>query len=109
MMAATRTANIVKNVEAGEVDPARFLEESERKLWAAYQAALPVAEKQVEAGDFAGLFATLEAMREPVDRFFEDVLVMAEDETVRANRLALVSAVNGLFMKMADFGVVVQG
>ncbi len=109
VMAATRTANIVKNVESGEVDPARFQEESERKLWTAYQASWPVVEQQVAAGDFEGLFATLEAMREPVDRFFEDVLVMAEDEAVRANRLGLVSAVNGLFRKMADFAAVVQG
>ena len=44
-------------------------------------------------------------MKEPVDRFFDQVLVMAEDERLRQNRLNLLAAVKGLFNRVADFSL----
>jgi glycyl-tRNA synthetase beta chain len=41
-------------------------------------------------------------LREPVDQFFDDVMVMAEDEAVRGNRLALLSRLRALFLNLAD-------
>jgi len=108
VMAATRVANIVTNFPGGEVDPSRFQEESERTLWSAYQAAVPAAEAQVQGRDYTALFRTLASLRGIIDRYFEDVLVMAEDEAVRSNRLATVSAVNQLMRRLADFTKVVQ-
>jgi len=42
-------------------------------------------------------------MKEPVDTFFEEVMVMAEDEKVRANRLNLLTAIAQLFLRIGDF------
>jgi glycyl-tRNA synthetase beta chain len=108
VMAATRVANIVKGFAGGEVRPELFQDPIEGALWSAYQEAGPKVEAQSRAGDCVGLFRTLTGLREPVDRYFEAVLVMAEEEAVRANRLATVSAANELFRRLGDFTLVVQ-
>ena len=45
---------------------------------------------------------TLAELRQPVDTFFDDVMVMTEDEQLRDNRLALLNALHGLFLRVAD-------
>jgi glycyl-tRNA synthetase beta chain len=42
-------------------------------------------------------------MKEPVDRFFDEVMVMAEDEAVKNNRLSLLTAIAQLFLQIGDF------
>jgi glycyl-tRNA synthetase beta chain len=53
-------------------------------------------------GDFAGTLKTLAQMRDDVDAFFNDVMVMAEDEALRRNRLALLSSLHGMMNRVAD-------
>jgi glycyl-tRNA synthetase beta chain len=60
------------------------------------------------AGDFAGSLTTLAQVREPVDAFFADVMVMAEDPAVRANRLALLGQLHGLMNQVADISRLAQ-
>ena len=55
------------------------------------------------AGDYPAALQTVAGLREPVDAFFDGVMVMAEDERVRTNRLALLTQVAGLFADIADF------
>ena len=108
LIASTRASNIVKGFAGGDVTPTLFEHESERALWSAYQKALPEAEASERSGDYVGLFRVLGGLREAIDRFFNDVLVMAEDPEVRNNRLALCWQVNQLFRRLADFTVIVQ-
>jgi len=108
VIASTRASNIVKGFAGGDVTPDLFEHDSERALWSAYQKALPEAEASARSGDYEGLFKVLGGLREAIDRFFNDVLVMAEDEKVRNNRLALCWQVNQLFRKLADFTAIVQ-
>ena len=42
-------------------------------------------------------------MKEPVDRFFDEVMVMTEDESLQRNRLNLLTAISGLFLRVGDF------
>ena len=56
-----------------------------------------------DAGDYTGALLQLATLREPVDTFFDDVMVMVDDETLRVNRLALLQALNNLFLRVADF------
>ncbi|MCX7892114.1 MAG: glycine--tRNA ligase subunit beta [Burkholderiales bacterium] len=56
----------------------------------------------VERGEYTRALVALARAREPVDRFFDEVLVMAEDEAVRANRLALLARLDGLMNAVAD-------
>ncbi len=56
----------------------------------------------MQARDFTGALTLLAQAREAVDRFFDDVMVMADDERVRANRLALLSGLRHLMNQVAD-------
>jgi glycyl-tRNA synthetase beta chain len=105
VVACTRPINIAKDFAGGEVEASRFEEDAERELWAAYQEVLAASEGQ----PLAKLFDVIaEKLREPIDRYFDEVLVMAEDETLRRNRLAMCWQLSQLFRRIADFSLVVQ-
>ena len=71
--------------------------------------ALAAAEKDVaplaHSRDYVGLLKRLAALRDPVDRFFDAVMVMAEDPAKRANRLNLLGRLRGLFLRVADISL----
>jgi len=94
-----RIANILK--KAGDVamtiNTALFAEAAERALFAA----LEKVEATFPAEPKAQLNA-LASLRTPVDAFFDGVMVMADDEAVQKNRLALLARLRGLFLKLAD-------
>ena len=56
----------------------------------------------LQTGDYAAILKALAALRDNVDKFFDDVMVMADDEKIRNNRLALLNQLNLLFLKVAD-------
>jgi glycyl-tRNA synthetase beta chain len=62
----------------------------------------PEVDAAFAAGDFAGTLKTLARLRDDVDAFFNDVMVMAEDELLRNNRLALLSELHGMMNRVAD-------
>ena len=105
-----RIGNLLKKAEGeiGAVNDAALVEPAERALAATVAALRPQAEAQLAAGDFAGSLSTLAQAREPVDAFFADVMVMAEDPAVRANRLALLSQLHGLMNQVADISRLAQ-
>lgn len=105
-----RIGNLLKKAEGeiGAVNDAALVEPAERALAATVAALHPQAEAQLAAGDFAGSLSTLAQAREPVDAFFADVMVMAEDPAVRANRLALLSQLHGLMNQVADISRLAQ-
>lgn len=105
-----RVGNLLKKAEdgIGAVDPARLSEPAEQSLAAAIASLSPRAQSQFDAGDFAGSLSTLARAREPVDAFFADVMVMADDPAVRANRLALLGQLHGLMNKVADISRLAQ-
>jgi len=57
---------------------------------------------QLEAGEYASALKQLAGLRDPIDAFFDQVMVMAEDEALKHNRIALLSQLHGLFIKAAD-------
>jgi glycyl-tRNA synthetase beta chain len=96
-----RIANILKQAESGEhaVKAHLFEHEAEKHLFAA----LIKAENAIDATtDPEQMLATLATLRQPVDQFFDDVMVMCEDKTVRDNRLALLTRLRTLFLTLAD-------
>jgi glycyl-tRNA synthetase beta chain len=56
----------------------------------------------LEQRRYAEILNELADLRDPVDRFFDDVMVMAEDEAVKNNRLALLAEIRALFLDVAD-------
>jgi glycyl-tRNA synthetase beta chain len=108
-LAATfkRVANIVekqaKDVARGPVDPARLQEAAERAL---HEQLILVKEKVLEAvkaDDYALALSRVVGLKAPVDAFFDQVMVMAEDQAVRENRVRLLMDIGGLFAHVADF------
>ncbi len=100
-----RIVNILRKsgAEAGPaVEPALFREDAEKALSAAVDAATPGIEAQLATGDYTGALKALAGLRAAVDRFFDDVMVMAEEAPVRANRLALLGRLAGLMNRVAD-------
>ena len=64
-----------------------------------------VLEPLLEKGDYQGVLEMLAELREPVDAFFDTVMVMADDEAVRNNRLALLAFLRDLFLNVADISL----
>ena len=58
-----------------------------------------------EEGDYAAALTSLASLREPVDTFFDEVMVMADDEAIRNNRLAMLSQLRNLFLRVADISL----
>jgi glycyl-tRNA synthetase beta chain len=104
-----RAANILAAEEkkgtriADQVDPSLMVEPAERALLTAVNQAESEAAQAIVLQDFSGAMSALAALREPVDVFFEAVLVNAEDEAVRANRLALLGRIRSATGQVADF------
>jgi glycyl-tRNA synthetase beta chain len=104
-----RVANILANADdedtAAGVDPARFAEPAESALWQALSDAGAESAAQLATGAYREALAALATLREPVDRFFDDVMVNAEDPALRANRLALLHALRQHFLAVADISL----
>lgn len=99
-----RITNILKKTEAapGQVDPALLREAAEKNLAAAVRRVQPQVDAAFAAGDFAGTLKTLAQLRDDVDTFFNDVMVMDEDLALRHNRLALLASLHGMMNRVAD-------
>jgi glycyl-tRNA synthetase beta chain len=102
-----RIRNLVMKAEGGEQarsepDRARFQSAAEDLLWQRVKELDATLRPLLSQQDFQGALGRLSELRPDVDRFFEDVMVMVQDPDVRANRLALLARVLGLFRQVAD-------
>jgi len=100
-----RISNILKKSKdelPETVDVALFEEGAEKVLWDALDALRETVSDQVAARDYVAAIASLATIRDAVDAFFDDVMVMAEDAQVRQNRLALLNQIYQLFLQVAD-------
>lgn len=105
-VAFKRAVNIVRKADTviGQApDTALFADPSETVLYEAYHSVKQQMEQCLSAGDLHQTLRVIATLREPVDRFFDDVMVMAEDGALRRNRLALLQAIASLFGRIADF------
>jgi len=103
-----RVKNISKGVQApATVDAALLTEPAEQALVSALQAGATGIRAAASRGDYRDAFTGIAALQPPVAKFFDDVLVMAEDERLRAARLGLVATLRGLILDIADISEIV--
>jgi glycyl-tRNA synthetase beta chain len=107
-IAFKRVVNIIKKADSSEtvsqsVKESLFEHESESDLYKSYKEINLLVGSHIDNGNIDKAFSEIASMRESVDRFFEDVMVMAEDMDIRRNRLALLGQISGLFERLADF------
>ncbi len=113
--ACKRMRNILRQAaEKGITVPAKFQElagsaDEEKKLAAYVESTGPTVEAHRKAKEYGEALRVLATAREPVDAFFDKVMVMVEDDKVRANRLALLRTLLKEFSTIADFSEIVAG
>jgi len=100
--------NILKKIDSSEVvalDAAALTSTIEQKLCASLDQIETSVEAMVQQRQYTEALHTLAQLKEDVDNFFEEVMVMHEDLAIRANRIALVARVHRLFTAVADIAV----
>lgn len=107
-VAFKRVVNIIKKADNNELKAIALREEdlvhpSELDLFKAYQAAKQSVYQQVNEGQLDQALTHIASIKPQVDAFFDGVLVMDPDPSIRRNRLALLNTVAGLFERIADF------
>jgi glycyl-tRNA synthetase beta chain len=99
-----RISNILKKTDDVDAHVSEILlqEAAEKSLYAAMQSVLPQAQSQWAAGDHTASLQSLAALRAPVDAFFEDVMVNADQMDLRLNRLGLLKMLHVAMNRVAD-------
>ena len=105
--AYARASHLADSALGIDVDET-LLGDAELSLLSAVDAGSTRVEQAIEAGNLDGAIAALAALREPIDRFFDDVLVMDEDRTVRENRLRLLNRFESAFKGVANIGALAK-
>lgn len=100
-----RIANLLKqaeDLEIGVLDEGLLEAPAERRLSAALVSLEGPVREALDQGEYTAVLSVLAGLREPVDAFFDEVLVLCEDRRLRANRLILLSRIQSLFLTVAD-------
>lgn len=105
-----RIRNILKKVDTAipGIDATLFAEAAETALHDEYVRLAPQVESLLKAADFTGALKALAAFKAPVDAFFDSVMVMADDPSVRGNRLALLAALADLMNRVAELSLLAE-
>jgi len=102
-----RCYNLSRKVEEARLDEGLLQEEAERNLYSRLVWAQQPFRDHLDSGEHDAALGMLLELAPDVDRFFETIFVMGDDERLRDNRLALLTEVAGLFLEFADFTQVV--
>ncbi len=97
-----RIRNIIKENRATDVDKTLLSEPAEKELAAVFDKLSAEVEPMLGNRDYDAALAAMLSLKAPVDEFFNEVMVMAEDDAVRQNRLNLLTAISALFLRVGD-------
>ncbi len=100
-----RTSNLLRQAGESTITDVRrelLTEDAEKALFNSISSIEDELAQHLERTDYAAALTAMSELKEPVDRFFDDVMVMCEDEALRANRLALLARLRGLIIDIAD-------
>lgn len=103
-----RVGNILAKFDgelAQEIDLALLQEDAEKALAEAVEVMTEALEPAFATGNYQQALSQLAALREPVDAFFDNVMVMADDEALKKNRLTLLNNLRNLFLQIADISL----
>lgn len=100
-----RISNILKKVDGDiseSVDASLLADGAEKILWTELEALRANVNAKIAARDYIAAISDLSSIKDSVDRFFDEVMVMVDDESVKQNRLALLNQIYQLFLQVAD-------
>ncbi|MGC8719742.1 MAG: DALR anticodon-binding domain-containing protein, partial [Thermodesulforhabdaceae bacterium] len=104
-----RVVNIIKDepteaaARMAEVDPSLFKEPQEQELWETFNKLREQVRSLAQQGDYFKALEKLAELKPAIDAFFDSVLVMAKEEAIRHNRLAMLRTIKEFFEEIADF------
>ena len=102
-----RVDRIIEGDVPGEVNQELLKEEAELALFRKFAGIKPTVEKHTQAGEYSAALAKIAVIKGEVDDFFDHVMVNVEDAALKANRMALLKSIAGLFSQLADFSKIV--
>ncbi|MEQ9617901.1 MAG: glycine--tRNA ligase subunit beta [Deltaproteobacteria bacterium] len=102
-VAFKRVVNIVKGQPKNEVDKELLMEPVEKELFESFVETQKKVGREISDRNYSESLSILKDLKEPVDKFFDNVLVMDENPEIRQNRLSMLWAIRDLFFKIADF------
>jgi glycyl-tRNA synthetase beta chain len=106
-IAFRRVVSILNDEAEGDVDPGLLNESAEKKLFESYLAIRGPVSRHIENKEFSQALEKIVEIKPAVDGFFDEVMVMVEDVSLRTNRLHLLYQISGLFSELADFSRII--
>lgn len=103
-----RVKNIIKTSNNLDFDESILEEKAERELYKIYKEKETQIKKLIENKEYQKTFSMLSSLYEPLDNFFKEIMVMADDEKLKNNRIALLSLVDKIFKNMLDFSSLIK-
>lgn len=102
-----RVANILAKAEGdiGTIDVTLCVEPAEQVLAQSVLSLAKEVQPLIAQGEYTAVLDKLACLRQPVDNFFDNVMVNAEDEKLRQNRLAILNTLQNLFLRVADISL----
>ena len=106
-IAFRRVVSILNEEAEGDIDPGLLSEPAEKKLFEAYLKVRDPVFRHIQNKEFSKALEKIAEIKPAVDSFFDEVMVMVEDVSLRKNRLCLLQQISGLFSELADFSRIV--
>lgn len=106
--AFNRAANLAQKAPTDQLQESLLVEPVEKELFRVFQSVYQRTNVQLAEGDYLGTLETLSTLRQPIDCFFNGVMVMVDDDAIRNNRLALLKQITDLTAKVADLSQIVM-
>ncbi len=106
-IAFRRVVSILNDEAEGDIDPGLLSEPAEKKLFEAYLKVRDPVFRHIQNKEFSKALEKIAEIKPAVDSFFDEVMVMVEDVSLRKNRLCLLQQISGLFSELADFSRIV--
>ncbi|WP_163336810.1 glycine--tRNA ligase subunit beta [Desulfopila sp. IMCC35008] len=104
-----RIRNITKDTNSTDVAPALFCEKAEKELYSIFVEVESEMKGLLANGDYPAALHAMLKMKKPVDTFFDDVMVMADDDKIRQNRLNMLRGIGQLILQIADISKIQEG
>jgi glycyl-tRNA synthetase beta chain len=101
-----RVVNILKDTAPQTVSEKLLAEDEEKKLYSAFQDVSKRAGSLIQKGEYTKALEIIAELKSPIDEFFDSVMVMVDDETLRNNRLGLLRKIADFFSQIADFSFI---
>lgn len=107
IQAFVRAANLAKKSDSAKIDESLFTTAEEKSLYQAYTSTESAVHSLVKGQDYTGAIDALTELSQPIDAFFDGVMVMDKDETIKKNRLGLLKSIDEVVNRVADFSKIV--